>query len=250
MLIGNTDDGVLRCSRYAFGPNRLHYCGPDANREIFSYINESITDVGLTALLKKFETLYPYLRLIAEANALTDPFHEKVVEAYWLGNQLLENVSKKQLYKNLVDDHSMKKRLTMKAFGIISDKIGGEALPHHSFHVLNIWKNTGTSLDEQIIESMRECIVSWGTVTKVAGPAMTVSTQPFIYETNHFCLGEPIYRIVYRPFDTSDNFEDVKVGDIITLHWGVPCEIISPTQAKVLEHYTKQSIALANKFIP
>jgi hypothetical protein len=58
-------DGVLRCSRYAFGPNRLHFCGPDANREIWDYVNEGFTDFGLQKLLRGFETLYPYLDRIA-----------------------------------------------------------------------------------------------------------------------------------------------------------------------------------------
>lgn len=245
----NVQDGVARCSLYAFGPNRLHYCGPDANRELYSYINENTADKGLSLLLSKFQTLYPYLRLIAEANAISDPFHEKVVEAYWLGNQLLGSISKKQLYKNLVDEHQLKKRLVPKLFDTVSNKIGGGALPHHSFHVLNIWKNTGTSLDESVIESMRECIVSWGTITHIDGPMLTYTTRPFTYEENHFCLGQPQSRRVARPFDTSHNLDTIKIGDILTVHWGVPCEIISPLQARILEHFTNQSIALANQFL-
>lgn len=87
-------EGIIRCSRYAFGPNRLHYCGPDANREILSYIGEGKGDAGLISLLKEFATMYPYLDFISRVNKIFDPFVEQVVEAYWLGNSLLAKVNK------------------------------------------------------------------------------------------------------------------------------------------------------------
>jgi len=62
-------NGILRCSRYAFGPNRLHYCGPDANSEIRSYIDEDATDPGLEKLMSQFQTMFPYLRHIARRTA-------------------------------------------------------------------------------------------------------------------------------------------------------------------------------------
>ena len=88
-------DGLARCSRYSFGPNRLHYCGPDKTREIYDYIKEGAGDAGLGLILKEFKTLYPYLRLIAEANNIRNHFDDRVVEAYWIGNELLENVEKR-----------------------------------------------------------------------------------------------------------------------------------------------------------
>jgi hypothetical protein len=52
-------DGILRCSRYSFGPNRLHYCGPDQNVELRALIEagEMAKDsgLGLTSLLKHFK---------------------------------------------------------------------------------------------------------------------------------------------------------------------------------------------------
>ena len=82
-------DGVTRCTRYAFGPNRLHMCGPDMNREVLAYMNEGVTDTGLTNILKEFQALHPYLTKIAHTNQIKDPFDSRVVEAYWIGNELL-----------------------------------------------------------------------------------------------------------------------------------------------------------------
>ena len=88
-------NGLLQCSRYAFGPNRLHYCGPDASQEILAYIDNKEQDPGLEKLLSAFQTLYPYLEMISRANNIADPFDERVVEAYWIGNDLLANTGKK-----------------------------------------------------------------------------------------------------------------------------------------------------------
>src|SRR3989344_7978965 len=97
-------DGILRCSRYSFGPNRLHYCGPDVNAELQAEIEAANPNPHLVAILREFKTLFPYLKLIASANNIVDPFDARVVEAYWLGNELLENVGRDRLRQFLVDE--------------------------------------------------------------------------------------------------------------------------------------------------
>jgi len=90
-------EGTLRFIRYAFMPNRLRYCGGDDNRTLFEYGVEGASDGGLQPLLRKFSGALPYLQLIARANGLSDPFDARVVEAYWIGNELLEGVEARQL---------------------------------------------------------------------------------------------------------------------------------------------------------
>jgi hypothetical protein len=110
-------DGITRCSRYAFGPNRLHYCGPDANKEMKGLIENNPThDGGLSHLLKQFKTLFPYLKHIAVANGIRDPFDSRVVEAYWLGNDLLATIEKRQLHTFLVDEMRLKDKIKNKEF--------------------------------------------------------------------------------------------------------------------------------------
>src|SRR6185369_12514579 len=93
--------GSLRFIRYAFMPNRLRYCGGDDNRTLFEYGIENAIDGGLDPLLRRFTGALPYLQLIARASGLADPFDPRVVEAYWIGNQLLDNVEVRQLYEDL-----------------------------------------------------------------------------------------------------------------------------------------------------
>src|SRR3989339_2253793 len=131
-------DGSLLAARYAFMPNKLRYCGGDSNSELFAYTANNQSDAGLQAMLKEFETMFPYLRLIAEANKILDPFNYKVVESYWIGNELLENVSMNNFYRYLVDEQKLKKKFKPAILEKVFGKIPVGAKPHHGFHVLNI----------------------------------------------------------------------------------------------------------------
>ena len=242
-------DGILRCTRYAFGPNRLHYCGPDANREIGAYLAKGAKDAGLTHLLGQFETMYPYLRHIAEANHIKDPFDDRVVEAYWVGNELLETIEKKKFYHHLLDGLKLKKKLGAKSFGVVEGKISQGAVPHHSFHVLDIWKRTGHIALAHTLESMDECRVSWGTVTAASGPSITVSTRPLLYADGKLYLGEEVQKKINRKLEATYDIEQLTPGDLVSIHWSVPCEKITAAQAAALLKYTLRHIELANKTI-
>ena len=186
-------DGILRCARYAFSPNKLHLCGPDANREVFSYIREGASDPGLEKILSAFHTMYPYLRHIAEANKIRDPFDDRVVEAYWIGNNLLETVDKKVFYRHIIDGQKIKKRVNSVEFNQITDKIRSGAVPHHSFHVFTIWKTKKDYNSEHRIEDIDNCRISWGIIEKIDGPFLFVKTKPLLYIKNKLILCPPIF---------------------------------------------------------
>ncbi|MDD5109746.1 MAG: DUF6390 family protein [Patescibacteria group bacterium] len=239
-------DGVLRCSRYSFGPNRLHYCGPDRNREMLQYLRADASDPGLRGMLEQFSTLYPYLQRIAQSNRIPDPFDERVVEAYWIGNDLLENVSRQSFFEHLRDGVRLKDRMKGKEFDRLGDKIRLGALPHHSFHVLDVWLRTGHVEREHTIESMDNCRISWGTVAHVAGPNITLMSEPLRYENGKLSLSAPEKKTVIRALDAPPDLEQLEPGNIITLHWNVPCEVITPAQAAALRKYTIRHLQLAN----
>ena len=233
--------GLLRCTRYAFGPNRLGYCGPDANEEILSYIKNNASDNGLKSLIEKFNTLRPYLELIAKSNGIKDIFDDRVVQAYWIGNELLDNVEKRSLYNNLVEDHKIKKRINIKSFRILEDKMKYGPVPHHSFHVFNIWRRTGHLDEEHTLLSMDNCRISWGYVKKAEGSILEVETEPLLMNSDKLYLGEPVLRKVESRWGMK-----VEVGDIITMHWGVPCEVITKVQLDSLKKETVKCISISN----
>jgi len=270
MIITEKLDGALLAARYAFMPNKLRYCGGDSNAELFAYTANQQSDDGLKAMLKEFEAMYPYLRLIAEANKIADPFNYKVVEAYWLGNELLNNVSMNNFYRYLVDEQKLKKKLrpalTEKIFG----KIPAGAKPHHSFHVLNIPKRTGNYPVEHTIKTMDECRVSWGKV-KALRPrrirlgrkisnlktavqnskanfteAISVEYQPLVVAGNDILLGEPVEREVWAEMNEKAFVEELKPGDLVSVHWGWVCDKLSQQQVENLNKWTNWNLALAN----
>jgi hypothetical protein len=96
--------GTVRFIRYGLMPNRLRYGGGDdgSHRALFEYAVAGVSDDGLMPLLRRFTGALPYLQLISRANAIADPFDARVVEAYWLGNELLDRVEVRQLYDSLL----------------------------------------------------------------------------------------------------------------------------------------------------
>jgi len=243
---GKNTDGILRCSRYAFGPNRLHYCGPDRNSQIYTNITEGISDPDLSHTLTQFETMYPYLVHIATANHIQDPLDDRVVEAYWIGNALLEHVDKQSFYEHLVDGLGLKKKLG-KSFALVEEKIGHGAVPHHSFHVLDIWKRTGRVEQEHTLESMDECRVGWGKVLRVSGPQIVIETESLTLVNGKLVLGLPHERSIMRKLEADYDIEQLKPGNIVSIHWGVICEVLTPHQQASLRRYTLQHMALANE---
>lgn len=239
-------EGIMRCGRYSFGPNRLHYCGPDVNKELHDLIEQGGNNFGLSHILKQFKTLFPYLKYIAEINKIKDPFDTRVVEAYWLGNELLEKVEQRTLYNFLVDNLKIKDKLKRKEFNWLEEKIKKGAVPHHSFHVFNIWTQEGHGDHLENLNRMDECRISSGTITEVKGPEIVVSTEPLIYINGKFVLGPVISKTLTRQLESEYDIEQIKIGQIVSIHWSVPCEVITKKQAETLRKYTLKNIEFAN----
>ncbi len=239
-------DGVLRCSRYAFGPNRLHFCGPDANREIWDYVNDGYTDFGLQKLLKGFEALYPYLQHIARENHIEDPFDPRVVEAYWLGNELLGHIEKAALHRHLTDTFRMKDKFPRATYRLLEKRIGTGLLPNHNYHVLNVPHAMGGISGETDVNFMDSCRVSWGTVTAVSGPHITLTYEPLIRTGDLLMLGAPIEKKIIRRLEADYDIEMLAPGHLVTMHWDIPCEVISQREVTTLRRYTLEAIRIAN----
>ena len=108
--------------------------------------------------------MFPYLRLIAYENNISDPLDRRVVEAYWIGNELLENVSMKQLYRWLLEEQGLKKKFTRRDLELVVGKIPQGAKVHHSFHVFNIFRHARWSGAVRVLETMNNCMISWGKI--------------------------------------------------------------------------------------
>lgn len=236
--------GILKCARYSFMPNKLGLCGTDKNADLFHYCVEKKTDQGLNSILRSFQVLYPYLKLIAHSNQIRDPFDERVVEAYWIGNGLLDNISKSKFYCHLLDGQQLKKKLNKKMLDETIGKIPLGAKPHHSFHVLNVGKRTGHLDIFHTLSTMDLCKISWGKIKEIYHSYLEVEYQPLIFEENRLKLGLPINHQVLRELNGLSFIGDFQVGQWVSFHWGFVCEVLGEYQVKQLKKYTEENINL------
>ena len=237
--------GVLRFIRYGFMPNRLRYCGGNENRLLFDHVIERVVDGGLEPHLKAFTGALPYLQLIARANGIADPFDARVVEAYWIGNSLLDRVEVRQLYESLAARFG--KQLQGRTRDLVLGKAPAGARPHHSFHVLDVHSRVG-ELSHSLL-TMDNCRVSWGTVTAVDGGELTVERAPLVLAAGKLVLGAPQPERVVRQWDGRGFVDDVQVGNVVSIHWGWACEVLTASQAERLERYSRHHLSLANQTI-
>jgi hypothetical protein len=246
--------GAKVCARYAFAPNFFHYCGPETEGEFGSYVAADEADSKLIEYLTGFETLYPYLESIAHANGIKDPFDPRVVEAYWVGNNLLNSINPKQTFEALTLGQRLHQRLDKKTTQWLYPKIDLQAKLHHSFHVFNIFTRTGHRTVAHTVETMDQCRIGWGQVVNSKGktpsdPAgrqnlkhIQLNSQRLEYRDGRLRFVETI-RPVINPIEQLE----LDVGDWVSYHWGYVCEKISPHQVKWLKQLTAHHLQLANQ---
>lgn len=245
--------GLLKCASYAYAPNSLHYCGPEKQKDLLGYLTLGQIDRGLSDIINRFETLYPYLELIAHANNLKDPFDPRVVEAYWLGNNLLKNIKQQSFAEHLSESLMLKKKLPQgKLNSMLGNVVGG--LPNHIYHVLAVYKRTGHLPVAHTLETMDQCRVSWG---KVIGKLsfnknlsnlsnwsnLIVETKSLEYVGDRLRLGPA------RPREVKSFFVRPQVGDWVSVHWGIACEVLGRSQVLQLAQYTKLALRHINMLI-
>jgi hypothetical protein len=238
--------GLALASRYSYPPNSFSLCGPQKQKDLSWYAARQLPDKGNAEILTQFKTLYPYLTLIAGSNHIKDPFDKRVVEAYWIGNSLLKNISVKDYVRFLDEPIALAKKEKREVREKIYEKIAIGALPHHSFHVLNIYKRTGSMDIPHTVETMDACIINWGTITEILRDSVVVSTNPLRRIKDVLGFDTPTNRrLKYQGYNDTLHTE-LHIGDVISYHWGYICEKLTPQKIKLLTYYTNISLRLAN----
>jgi hypothetical protein len=238
-------DGALLAARFSFMPNRLGYCGPEENPAMLGYLVEGRSDRGLEHILARFAGAFPYYSFIAAANGIADPLHPSVVEAYWIGNALLERVEAADLWRHL--EERFHRRFPPRLLQMALAQVPEGARPHHNFHVMSMPVRTGHRELQHSLETMDECRVSWGRVVADHGDTLLVERRPLRWEGDRIVLGPPAPRSVLRRFDGRPLLPDVSVGDVVAVHWGSACLRLTPGQLRHLVRYTGLHLRLANR---
>lgn len=239
--------GLRRAARYAFPPNSLMLCGPTNQTDLQFYASSQHPDTKTADILAGFSTLYPYLCLIAGENHIKDPFDTNVVEAYWVGNGFLRAVSKSALFRHMTETFGLRKKQKTSDNDLLGQKIFSGGVPHHAFHVLNIYTRTGHMNTAHTTETMDACIVNYGRVLGISDYTVTVLTRPLRRIGDEIGFGKPMKRIIRSQGIDDTEYSSLKTGDWITYHWGYLCERINDSQKHNLWLQTTRAIRFANQ---
>lgn len=251
------DQGILLCAKYAASVNFLGYCGPDEFQNIIDHLRENVANRELKLLLRQFETLFPYLNLIAKTNKIDDPFNERVVEAYWIGNSLLEKVKEADLIFHLRENLLLERKLAKVDFKkLIKKSFLLPFLPHHAFHVVNIFKMARLDLDSYKIEAIDNCRIGWGEIDKILNiknkihnqktNKILVRTRRLKLKNGALVLDKPVTREIRVDYKGEEFIKNLKVGDWVSFHWGYLSDFLTDRQVKNLKFYSQKAIDFYN----
>ena len=239
--------GPLLFARYAYPPNALGYCGADETRTLLEYGAAGASDGGLAELARTFEGAWPYLTLIASANGIADPLDPRVVEAYWVGNALLERVRPADLARHA--DERFRGRIG-RAGEHLEAVIAAGAVPHHCFHVFAVYPWLGLLRSGVVDEPLRVldlCRTTPAVVQSVEDDTAAVLARPLLWDGSALHLGGPAPRTARWQDDGLAFVPRPRPGDHVSLHWDFVCDVLSPAGARALERSNLRALAAVNR---
>jgi len=234
--------GVALCARFSLPTNRLGFCGtPEAGESLRRAIEEG-QDVELAGqTLRSFEALYPYLETIGEAAGF-DALDARVVEAYWVGNELLDR-DWREPYRELLErltTRGLPRSLAARLAAFLPDG----AIPHHTFHVLFVGVGAVTGHVPTTLANMERCRVSWGTVREVREGALAIEGPELRWDGTRFHVGAPRGLTVAHDPGLVRGLEE---GRAVAVHWENAVDRLDRVRLAALDRYTQLSIHAANE---
>jgi hypothetical protein len=242
--------GPVLFARYAFGPNRLGYCGPDASAELIGEASRPGGERAIRELARGFEGAWPYLELIAASNGIADPLDRRVVEAYWLGSELLDAVRPDALAASLAV--RFRPRLRPEGWRWLGEKPAAGAVPIHAFHVLDVFPRVGllrSGSTDRPLQVMDQCRVRWGRVHEVCADSLVVDVVPLVLVDGRLRLGPARPERVEAWEGGAGFVAGVQPGEMVSVHWSFACDRLSPDQVRRLAGWTRRQLQIANQTV-
>jgi len=228
--------------RYAYPPNALGYCGPDGFRD---YAEAGVVDQGLVKQVQAFSGAWPYLELISSGCRIRDPLDRRVVEAYWVGSDLLDRVALGQLGDSMAE--RFRKQVGNK-FQFLAEGVLAGGVPHHSFHVFGVYPWVGLlghdRMTTHALTVLDRCRVRWGKVIAVHGDQATVESRPLDWDGRLLTLGEPTAETARLALDGTAH--NIVPGDWVALHWDWVCDKLTDRQLRALRGYSQRHLDMVN----
>jgi len=226
-------------SRFTLPPNALGYCGKDSAPEKFKACVISGKCGGVTEELKHFIVLYPYLRTIAKITKLPR-FSYKVIESYWFGNEQLKKAKQKD-YAVLLGFFE-KQGVPQWLVEELKNKKPAKFIPTHLFQVLHVGVGRASGSVPYNIETINNCMIRWGEVTKVSKTAVTVNLNSLKKVKRVFQVTKTTETLPFIP----GFIPNVKEGDIVTAHWKQITKILTQEEATKIAYWTNKVLEAIN----
>jgi hypothetical protein len=238
--------GDVLFARYAYPPNELGYCGPGDGRELLDLA--AGTGAGdMSTRARQFDGAWPYLEIIATATGIDDPLDRRVVEAYWVGNELLDDV-----------EHEYFARQTRRCFATqtgadwscLDPDLPTSPAPHHSFHVFAIYPWMGMlrkGRQGPALMVLDRCRIRWGQVAALRGEHVEVHTQTLTWDGVVLGLGDAQRETVRWAESGRSLSAPLAPGDWVSLHWDWVCDKLTAAQLDSLRRFTTRQLAATNR---
>jgi Family of unknown function (DUF6390) len=234
--------GALAFARFAAPPNVRGYCGGDDHDALVGHLRAGLDGPDLVALCRAFEGAWPYLQLIARSAGIGDPLDPRVVDAYWLGNSLLDGVPPAVFATDL--EERFRPRTAASEWPWLAAKPADGARPHHNFHVLEVMPRIGMLRAGQvgaILPAMEQCLVRPATVVSTADAGTVVAVRPLLIRDGRLRFGPPVEQPVVA------GGEALAAGDRVAIHWSWSCGRLTAAEARRLDRVTADALARANR---
>ncbi|MCG2809577.1 MAG: DUF6390 family protein, partial [Candidatus Portnoybacteria bacterium] len=111
----------------------------------------------------------------------------------------------------------------------------GKITPYHLYHVLAIGSVTGRIKFDDL--KRNQCRISWGKIIKQK--PTTVEYQPLERKNKDFVLGRPVVKKVNW---NKDFVPELKIGNLVSLHWDTIVEVLTEKETKMLQDYTRLTL--------
>lgn len=219
-------------SLFSYSPNSRGYCGCDSAGPAFQDCIQNNNCDNVSHELSRFIALHPYLQTIGKIRNLS-PFDYKVIEAYWIGNDLLEDFPREG-YGVLLEEF-VKQGVPKWLVTSLRAKIPKLFIPHHLFQVLHVGVGQASGSVPFNINSINSCMVRHGKIIDVTNKSLIISLA-----------GLRLVKGKYLPKITSSSipihsalFCKPKVGDIVAIHWGQVVKILKAQELERLELWSE-----------
>lgn len=223
--------GVELFIRFAYPGCERGFCGlsfPETLENLEIFVNLRRKSKGkikeIKEILKTFTVAYGYCQLIAEANGIPDPLEKEVVEAYFVGNELLDKVKPEDFRRFL---ESFKK---FRDFSKIPERIFEKLRPLHAFQVLILG-----GLNQRFPQTPAEkdqCRISWGEIKSVQREKLIIEYQPLIFKEKISLDKEQRLKEIDKGF-----CQEAKKGDWAFFHLDFAAIIATEEQIENAQKY-------------